>query len=207
MSYPITAVVLAGGLGTRLRSIVADRPKCLAEVNERPFIFYVLDQLITAKVDQIILAVNYMGDLVQSVVGNSYRGMPIDYSWDTIDNGGTGHAVRAALPIITHGTVFILNGDTYINMPLRNFIYATDSSIRFCINVWNGITNMGMYCMKRKFIERIIFRGRPYSLEKSFLADVYADEEVLPFLTCSPFIDIGTPESYLHANEFMSSVV
>ena len=202
----ITAVVLCGGKGTRLRPILPDRPKCLAEVNGRPFIFYILDQLVKAKVGRIALAANYLGEMVQHIVGTMYNGVPIYYSYDTIENGGTGHAARTAIEYLGTDNVLVLNGDTYIDFPLINFIfYARDlpwMEVGFVLNVWNGITNMGMYFLNKECITNYIPKSKPYSLEKSLLSDVF-ECDVKSYIINAPYIDIGTPDAYAKAGEFM----
>ena len=205
MKSEITAVVLCGGLGTRLRPVVKDLPKCLAEVNGKPFVFYILDQLVKAKVKSIILAVNYLGEMVQHIVGTMYNGVPIYYSYDTIENGGTGHALCMATKYFEIDNVLVLNGDTYIDFYISNFIrYSIHYSYgtAFVINVWNGITNMGMYFTKKSLIEEYIPDNRHYSLETSFLYDVF-EQVINAYLINSPFIDIGTPNAYAKAGEFM----
>ena len=67
-----TAVILAGGLGTRLRSVVADRPKVLAPVQGRPFLTYLFDQLAEIDIKYIVLCTGYMGEQIQNVFGNAY---------------------------------------------------------------------------------------------------------------------------------------
>ena len=205
--FDVSAIVLCGGLGTRLRPVIRNLPKCLAPVNNRPFLFYILDQLVAAKVKRIVLAVNYLGGMVEETIGTKYKGIPIYYSYDEIGDGGTGHAARMAAESIAVGdTILIMNGDTYIDFPLRNFIfYGQDlvfDEVGFILNVKNGITNMGMYCIRKEFLIDIIPKFKSYSLEKSLLSDAFEDEPKC-FLINSLFIDIGTPESYAQANDFM----
>jgi len=202
----VSAIVLCGGLGTRLRPVIKDLPKCLAPVNNRSFLFYILDQLVDAKVKSIVLAVNYLGEMVEETVGTKYKGIPIYYSHDKIENGGTGHAARMAAVFVETEDILIMNGDTYIDFPLHNFIfYGRDlvfDEVRFVLNVRNGITNMGVYYLNKELLIDVIPKLKSYSLEKSLLSDTFEDEPKC-FLINSPFIDIGTPESYASANEFM----
>ena len=69
----VTGVVLAGGFGTRLRSVLRDSPKVLAQVNNRPFLLILLDQLVDAGVSRIVLCTGYLGDQVRSAVGGHHR--------------------------------------------------------------------------------------------------------------------------------------
>ena len=75
------AIVLAGGKGTRLQSIVKDRPKPLAPMgNQRPFLDFLLDYLIHQGVSHIILSVGYKKEQIQSLYGQDYHGVKISYS-------------------------------------------------------------------------------------------------------------------------------
>ncbi|MBI3408454.1 MAG: NTP transferase domain-containing protein, partial [Planctomycetes bacterium] len=76
----ITAAVLAGGFGSRLRNVIADRPKVLAEVAGRPFLAYLLDQLVAVHVKSAVLCTGYLARSVVDLLGASYRGLPLIYS-------------------------------------------------------------------------------------------------------------------------------
>ena len=77
----VTAVILAGGMGTRLRQVVSDRPKVMAEINGKPFLYYVLDQLAAVDIKSVVISTGYMADKIEKVIGFSYRGLKVDYSW------------------------------------------------------------------------------------------------------------------------------
>ncbi len=98
------AVILAGGLGTRLRSVVADRPKVMAEIAGRPFLTFLLDQLLSVAIERVVLCTGYKAELVSSVLGQSYRGLTLDYSEET-EPLGTGGALRLALPRLPRKTL------------------------------------------------------------------------------------------------------
>ena len=204
----VTAVILCGGLGTRLRSIVSDRPKCLAEVNNRPFIYYILDQINKAGIEDVVLCVDYLGEMIYAAVGKNYKDLSIDYSRDVINQGGTGAALRSALSFINNSTVLIMNGDTYVNILLPSYITDYNTlygNTSFVLNLYEGIVSMGIYLTYREFIQAHIPIGLPYSLEQSFLSDVW-EYGVIPYVINEPFIDIGTPEVYIAAGEFMRKV-
>ncbi|MEK9148068.1 MAG: sugar phosphate nucleotidyltransferase, partial [Patescibacteria group bacterium] len=108
----ITAAILAGGLGTRLRSVLADKPKVLAEIYGRPFLSYLLDQLNDAGVRRVVLLIGYRGDEIRNVFGDYYKNLKIRYSEESSPLG-TGGAVRLALPILDSDPAFIMNGDSF----------------------------------------------------------------------------------------------
>ena len=94
----ITAAILAGGLGTRLRPVLADRPKVLAEINGRPFLACLLDQLANAGCRSVILCTGYLGEQIYSAFGESYGSLlRLGYSREERPLGTAG-ALRLALP-------------------------------------------------------------------------------------------------------------
>lgn len=111
------AIILAGGLGTRLRSVVSEVPKPMAPVGGRPFLTYVLDHLAGQGVVSVLIAVGYMREVIQNYFGHSYGGLAIRYC---IEEGtlGTGGAIRQALCLVHGDSVFVLNGDTLFTVDL-----------------------------------------------------------------------------------------
>ncbi len=122
--FPTTAIVLAGGFGTRLQSVVRDVAKPMAPIGERPFITYVLDWLAEHKVERVILAVGHLGGQVETALGVDYKGLQLVYSHEA-EPLGTGGAVLQAFdrlpPAAATHDVFVVNGDTYFDCDLRAF--------------------------------------------------------------------------------------
>ena len=115
------AIVLAGGLGTRLREAVANVPKPMAPISERPFLEYLLNYWIGQGVDHFILSVGYKWEIIQNHFGSNYKGALIEYS---IENTplGTGGGVLLAIKQLTEKQPFLLlNGDTFFKVPLADF--------------------------------------------------------------------------------------
>jgi NDP-sugar pyrophosphorylase family protein len=110
-NHSVTAVILAGGLGTRLRSVVADRPKVLADVCGRPFITYLLDVLAQSGISDVVLATGHMAEQIEDCLGDSYKGMQLFYSPEK-KRLGTGGAVRLALRHVSNELVLVMNGDS-----------------------------------------------------------------------------------------------
>ncbi|EQD41925.1 D-glycero-d-manno-heptose 1-phosphate guanosyltransferase, partial [mine drainage metagenome] len=109
------AIILAGGLGTRLRSEVRDLPKVLAPVAGRPFIAYILDQLAQQSFSRVILATGYRADQVEAVLGTRWGPLILEYSRED-EPLGTGGAIREALRHCRTGRVAAINGDTYLKV-------------------------------------------------------------------------------------------
>lgn len=224
------AIVLAGGFGTRLRSVVADLPKPMAPVAGRPFLAYVLDRLAEAAFSSVILAVGYRYEAVRSHFGDSYRDVALRYSIET-EPLGTGGAIRLASMHIKVDDVFVLNGDTYLGLDYRAMIEAhrnanaklsiavsevTDVARYGALDIRNGIVrgfrekgqsgpgwiNAGTYVLSRGLREFFPER-RAFSLEREVLVPRVEELTPLAFEASGPFIDIGIPEDYARAAEVL----
>ncbi len=114
------AIVLAGGLGKRLRSVCPDRPKPMVDVNGRPFLYYLMQYWIEQGVSHFILSVGYLHEIVIDYFGHSFEGVPIDYSIEPSPMGTGGGLILALdhLFRLDH-PVLVLNGDTYFEVPLE----------------------------------------------------------------------------------------
>jgi D-glycero-alpha-D-manno-heptose 1-phosphate guanylyltransferase len=231
----MTAAVLAGGLGTRLRSALDDRPKVLAPVSGRPFLTYLLDMLRAASVRRVVLLTGYSGEQVESALGEYYQGMSLIYSAEPSPMGTAG-ALRTALPHLDSSTILLLNGDSYCGMDLNAFVSfhrrrGADVSIALTrvddagrygrvettagglVTAFAekqaasgpGWINAGVYLLERRVIEEIP-AGRPASLERETLPAWIGRKTVYGHRRARPFLDIGTPESYLAAAPFMRQI-
>lgn len=108
-----TAVVLAGGEGRRLRPLTKNRPKPMLPAGNRPILEHVLDTLVDADIERIVLVVGYKRDRVQEYFGPSYRDIPIEYAVQEKELG-SGHALLQAREIIDD-PMLVLNGDRVID--------------------------------------------------------------------------------------------
>jgi len=116
----VTAVILAGGLGTRLRSVLQGRPKVLAEIQGRPFLAYLLSQLSISGLRTVVLCTGYLGGQIQDRFGDSYRNLGIVYSREG-SLLGTAGALRLALPLFKSSSVLVMNGDSFCDIDLHVF--------------------------------------------------------------------------------------
>lgn len=113
------AIVLAGGLGTRLRSAVPDVPKVLAPVHGRPWLYWLLCALAQRQFAQVVLAIGYRGDDVRRAIGTRIvsGGQTLEVLYSTEDTPlGTGGALAQAQTLLPGVPVFALNGDTWIDL-------------------------------------------------------------------------------------------
>ena len=117
------AILLCGGMGTRLRSVVADRPKPMADICGKPFLRYLLEMLRDKGITGVIFALGYMGEMIEEYFQDgSTLGLKIAYSYEE-EPLGTGGAIRNALPKILEEEVLVLNADTYFPMDYEGLLH------------------------------------------------------------------------------------
>lgn len=117
------ALILAGGAGTRLRSVLAGLNKPMAPVAGRPFLEYLLLQLKKHEIDEVTLCVGYKADLIQSYFGTGDRwGLQVNYSYET-DSRGTAGALKLAEDLIHEEDFFVMNGDSLFDIELRRLMH------------------------------------------------------------------------------------
>lgn len=225
---PFDAIILAGGLGTRLRSIISDIPKPMAPVNERPFLSYLLDYLVSFSVDTVILSTGFRGEVVKEHFGDSYKTAKLIYAHEK-EPLGTGGGIRFALKNSDAKDVLVLNGDTFLRVNLMNFYrfhtsnkaditlalrevgdvsrygsvkFEHDGRInRFCEKnqeAGGGFINAGVYLINRNYLNSLHLPER-FSFEKDVLESQCGQSAFYGFQTLAYFIDIGIPEDYQRA--------
>ena len=114
----MTAIILAGGLGTRLRDAVPDLPKPMAPINGRPFLEHQLDYWIGQGVQSFVLSVGYKHEEIMRHFGSSYRGASLDYAIESTPLGTGGGLLLAASRLPLTEPLLVLNGDTFFEVPL-----------------------------------------------------------------------------------------
>jgi len=109
-------IILVGGLGTRLRSVVKDVPKPLAPVQGRPFLEWLMSYCVAQGSSRFILSVGYMADAIAGHFGDSFQGVPVGYSREEEQLGTGGGARRAIAMISGEGPVRLMNGDSFCSV-------------------------------------------------------------------------------------------
>ena len=210
------AIILAGGKGTRLGSVVKDLPKPMADVNGMPFLSHVLARLSASGVDRVILSVGYRFEDIKGYFGASFKGIAIDYVIEG-EPLGTGGAVKKAIKRARQEDVFVLNGDTYFEVSLEGLMYShkkrgADVTISLK-QMWNtgrygtvtldargnvagfnekrfdglGLVNAGFYLLKRETSELL----DRYCPQKSFSFESDFLEANVKALKIAPYIGGG----------------
>jgi D-glycero-alpha-D-manno-heptose 1-phosphate guanylyltransferase len=140
-------IILAGGLGTRLRSVVNEVPKCMASVAGKPFLYYLLEYLTKcntgiecqahndAYIRKVILSVGYLREVIFEWIDENGNQFPFEFDFAVEEAPlGTGGAIKLALQKTVCNKVLILNGDTFFDIDLHRFyIFSTFSNSKICI--------------------------------------------------------------------------
>jgi D-glycero-alpha-D-manno-heptose 1-phosphate guanylyltransferase len=231
----LTAAILAGGLGTRLHSVVSGRPKVLADVGKRPFLAYLLDQLAAIKMKKVVLCVGYLGQQVRAAFGDTYGPLSLVYSQENLPLGTAG-ALRLALPLLDSNPVLVMNGDSYLVTDLKVFwnwhkamgakgtLFLTKQastqrygrvqldSAGFVVSFQEkgeqegpGWINGGIYLIQEDLLETIPERVT-VSLEKEIFPS-WIHQGLLGYCSESLFLDIGTPEGYAAGELFFQEQI
>jgi len=187
------AAILCGGMGTRLG---LNTQKCVAPVNSYPFLHYLLDQ-VSPHVDRIVLCTGYKSINVEfaALVWMAFNAGEDVVTSQEKEPLGTFGAVRNALPFLRSDEVFVLNGDTYSPMRLDHWLPCASEMLSYNNDLdgvasTHGVPN-GYRLINRESIE---------------LGSSWDDFEWFEAPTTAPFLDIGTPEGYARADEFMEGI-
>ncbi len=221
----IDSVILAGGLGTRLRTSVPDAPKPLAPIHGVPFLHILLNQLSAFPLSKIVLALGYKAELIQTYCQKTPFRDLIAFSVEH-EPLGTGGALKKALSMTRSEQILVLNGDSFLDIPFPSFwekhgktgadltlacVKRKNPGRYGALSVEEGSgkifsftepspwINGGVYLMRREALAELAL-GAAFSLEKEAFPALL--HKALYAFPCSgPFIDIGTPQSYEKAQE------
>ena len=226
----VQAFVLAGGLGTRLRSVLPDRPKCMADVAGRPFLEWLILGTRAQGVRRFVFCTGYRADAVEQYFRDGRKwSVEISYSRESSPLG-TGGALRLAADRSRGERMLVLNGDSYCRFDLGRLwgelerhqavvalwlVRKEDCSRYGTIELGSGgevrrflekqegrrneLINAGVYLMRSEMLDSV-----PHGSAASLELDIFP--KIAPGSACGvpgdgPFIDIGTPESLLQADD------
>ena len=222
-------IILAGGLGTRLRSTVPDLPKCMAGVAGKPFVDWIIAYLRDQGIERFVFSLGYMHEVIESHIYERYPEMHVRFAVET-EPLGTGGGIRLACQQAADQNALIVNGDTLFKADLselgvfhkqqaadctlalkpmfqfdRYGAVTTDDQHRITVfreKQWHeqGNINGGIYVLNRvKFLQEDL--PLKFSFEKDYLEAMYPDRRIFGLVQDAYFIDIGIPEDYNKANE------
>ena len=214
------AVVLCGGLGSRLGALTAQTPKPMLPVAGRPFIDHVMDRLVAARLDTLIMAAGFEWQKLRDHIGGTWRNVPVRYSVESTPLG-TGGAIKAAMAGCAQDDILVVNGDTLFDIDLDAFMQFASSqnaqatialrSVEDCARYGRvtvdaqhkllsfgekghhgpGQINGGIYFLKAHALDGI--QSESFSFETEFLATRHSQQPIYGLAFDSYFIDIGIP--------------
>ncbi len=229
-SASMAAVVLAGGLGTRVRALYPDLPKPMIPVSGRPFMDWILMHLWEQGIREVVISAGYLGD----VIAGYYRTHPMTgLSVSVVQEPeplGTAGAFLYAQNHTSAAKLLVLNGDSLVCAPLEEFARSSDPAVILGVEVQDssrygtldvdgegrllrfgekqhgaGMINAGVYLFQRETL-RLFPRKLPLSFETDvFPALIACEAGVRVRVVRAPFLDMGTPESLLTAASFIDS--
>lgn len=219
------AIILAGGLGTRLRPILADIPKPMAPIAGQPFMEIILSMLAKKGFKRIVLAVGYQAEKIIAYFGARYHDVELIYEVESTPLG-TGGAIRSGLRHCLSDHIYVLNGDTYLELniaQIESLWKAIVNPIIVLREVTNtsrfgrvelvgqritgfhekglagaGLINAGCYVLPRS-IDKLFPTTPAFSIERDFFMKQIGNIPLYGFIAEGAFIDIGTPEDYFLA--------
>ncbi len=217
-------VILCGGQGKRLQSVVSDVPKVMAQVDGRPFLDFVIEYLNSQNIARIILCTGYKADFIEQYYRANNFGITIDFSTEK-EPLGTGGALKNAQEVISSDPFFVLNGDSLLSADLQAFLdfhelkksvasmvvsQSTDgedfgnlkidedgriTEFQEKINDPSGqLVNAGIYCFSQTILS-LMPKPKKFSLENDFFPNLI-DKKFFGYQIHKEFLDIGTPERY-----------
>lgn len=228
-------IVLAGGLGTRLRGTIGENvPKCMAPVNGQPFLHYLFEYLATQPCERVILSLGHKHEMILDWLQTEQRPFAIDYVLEH-EPLGTGGGIQLALKQAKGEHVAVLNGDTMFRVALQeqlNLHLVKDAETTLalkemhnfdrygvvncaangCITSFEekqqrdrGLINGGVYIISRN---SFLLRELPekFSFEKDYLEAYVPEQKFYAYTSDSYFIDIGIPQDYEQAQEDLKTM-
>ncbi|MEW6773705.1 MAG: HAD-IIIA family hydrolase [Bacteroidota bacterium] len=228
----IPALILAGGLGTRLKHLVPDMPKPMANVAGKPFLYYILKHLQCQGIKDVYLSVGYKAEVIQNYFHQTFHNLKLHYILED-EPLGTGGALKLAFQKINAENILVINGDTFLNVNLKELFHAhqnekmtmalkyiyhsnrygfveTNDNNYLCgfteksNTLKSGYINAGVYLINKKFFLNNIPSQKIFSFENDFLEKIYTHHKIKTIKVNNYFIDIGVPDDYLKAqNDFV----
>ena len=219
-----TAIILAGGLGTRLRSAVADLPKCMAPVDGLPFIRFVIGYLKKEGIENFIFSLGYKSEAIIHYTDANYKDLHKKYVIETKPLG-TGGAIKAACKEVEEKNVIVVNGDTLFTININQLSQFHETQAADCTIALKEMQDFDRYgavelnsdnsikaFKEKQFCKKGTINGGVYALAvSSLLTDEYPEvfsfekewlekntgiKKLFGVIYDDYFIDIGIPEDY-----------
>ena len=221
------AIILAGGFGTRLREALPDLPKCMAPVNGRPFLFYVINYLRMQGIEKFIFSLGYKHEVIEAYLNTEFSTLDFQCLIEK-EPLGTGGAILASCYKASEQTVLVVNGDTIFKVDIEKAFAEHTQHDSDCTLLLKSMENFDRYGMvelngdnsirsfkEKQFYESGLINGGVYilnteqflaeeltskfSFEKEYLEKYFETRRIYGAVQDEYFIDIGIPEDFLLA--------
>jgi D-glycero-alpha-D-manno-heptose 1-phosphate guanylyltransferase len=227
------AIILAGGFGTRLQTVVSDVPKPMAPILSKPFLAWQMDFFISQNISHFILSTHYKSELIENYFKNSYKNISVTYAKEEVAMGTGGAILYAAQKLKTKNPFLVLNGDTFFKIDLKKMSeFHHQKNSKLTIALAHIAENIRYGSVETNAEEKILnFKEKDNSKQESWInSGAYLinpeilslfeikklsfETELVPFLlknshsiygykSKEKFLDIGTPEDYQRASDFV----
>ena len=221
------AIILAGGLGTRLREAVPDLPKCMAPVADKPFLFYVINQLRSQGVEKFIFSLGFKHEAIENYLQEEFPTLAYQVALEN-EPLGTGGAILLACKLATEKQVIVANGDTLFKASLHEAVKFHIAQMAECTLLLKPMQNIDRYGVvqtdttqlisgfqEKQFYASANINGglyllnvpkfldeefpQKFSFEKDYLEKLYSRRRIYGIPQDAYFIDIGIPADYNRA--------
>ncbi len=224
-------IILAGGIGSRLQSVVSDVPKCMADVAGKPFLFYLFEYLKPFCPQRVILSLGYKHEVVEKWVEG------LDLPFEIVNKVeqsplGTGGAIKYALSEVSEEMAIVINGDTFFDVDLKllqSFHQSHDGEATLALKSLKsfdrygsvlinessqitsfeekryceeGLINGGIYVLNKNILDRF---PEKFSMENDYFAVKVQEGNLAGYVSDGYFIDIGIPEDYEKAQQVFAT--
>lgn len=225
----VDVIILCGGLGKRLKSVIGDRPKPLADINGRPFLDIIIKYMAEYGFRRFIFCVGYKGNMIRNYFKGKYASLELKYSHED-KLLGTAGGLKNAEGLISSEVFLVLNGDTFCRVDFEKFIdfhLSKKSDISIVLTrsaetagfgtvtiddsgkiiafeekkkgLSAGLVNAGRYLMNKNILS-LIPPDKAYSMEYDLFPEM-ANKSFYGYVVDSDLIDIGTPSGYKKAKK------
>lgn len=188
-------IILAGGLGTRLRSVVSEVPKCMAPVAGKPFLWYLLKYLTRFDVERVILSVGYLREVIFKWIDEVKDEFPFEFDYAIEEEPlGTGGGIKLALEKANDERVFVLNGDTFFDVDLMQLYDAhmiSKKAITLALKPMKNFDRYGTVNMEPITGTILSFNEKQYCQEGLINGGIYVISKDAPI-----FEDLGDKFSF-----------
>ncbi len=234
---PKDCIILAGGFGTRLSSVVNDKPKCLAPIDGRPFLAYLLQYLQQYNIGKVILSLGYKADMVIDWIAPLREQYPFVIEWVVeTEPLGTGGAIQLALQQTETEDVIIINGDSFYQTNIAELLAFHEqktADITLSLKPMTQYERYGSVAVnedgritafrEKQYTDKGLINGGVYilykpallslgfpakfSFEQDFMEKQLAHADMYGYTNDGYFIDIGIPEDFARANHELPALI